>query len=137
MNWKKFLLTALVVYIVLGITELIIHSVILGGHYTLPGFRAEAEMSGFLWVFWVIGIVFSFFFTLIFAKGYEGRGLMEGVRYGFYMGFLISFTGAYAQFVMYTIPYSLVWYWIILGIIQMILCGMAAAMVYKPQAATA
>ncbi len=137
MNWKKFWLTALVVYIVLGITELITHSVILGGHYTLPGFRAEAQMSGFLWVFWVIGIVFSFFFTLIFAKGYEGRGLMEGIRYGFYIGFLVSFTGAYTQFVMYSIPYSLVWYWIILGIIQMVLCGMAAAMVYKPQAATA
>ncbi len=137
MNWKKFSLTALVVYIVLGITEFIIHSVILGGYYTLPGFRAGSEMSGFLWVFWVIGIVFSFFFTLIFAKGYEGRGLMEGIRYGFYMGFLISFTGAYAQFVMYSIPYSLVWYWIILGIIQMVLCGIAAALVYKPQAATA
>ena len=30
MNWKKFWLTALIVYIVLAITELIIHRVILG-----------------------------------------------------------------------------------------------------------
>jgi hypothetical protein len=37
-------------------------------------------MSGYLWVFWVIGIVFSFFFTFVFAKGYEGKGVMEGVR---------------------------------------------------------
>lgn len=137
MNWKKFWLAALVVYIVLAITELVIHSVILKGHYTLPGFRAETEMGGFLWVFWVIGIVFSFFFVFIFAKGYEGRGLMEGVRYGFYIGLLFCFTGAFMQFVMYSIPYALVWYWIILGIIQMILCGIGAALIYRPKAATA
>ncbi len=137
MNWKKFWLAALVVYVVLAITELIIHSLILKGHYMLPGFRAETEMGGFLWVFWVIGIVFSFFFTFIFAKGYEGRGLCEGVRYGFYIGLLICFTGAFTQFVMYDIPYALVWYWIILGVIQMILCGIAAALIYKPKAATA
>ncbi len=137
MNWKKFWLAALVVYVVLAITELIIHSLILKGHYTLPGFRAETEMGGFLWVFWVIGIVFSFFFTFIFVKGYEGKGVMEGIRYGFYVGLLLWFTGAFAQFVMYSIPYALVWYWIILGVIQMILCGIAAALIYKPKAMTA
>ena len=137
MNWKKFWLAALVVYIVLAITELIIHALILKGLYVLPAFRAEAEMGGFLWVFWVIGIVFSFFFTFIFAKGYEGRGCLEGIRYGFYIGLLFCFTAAFMQFVMYDIPYSLVWYWIILGIIQMILCGIAAALIYKPKAAAA
>lgn len=126
-----------VVYVILRVTDFIVHGVILASCYGSAGFRPEAEMNSYLWVFWVTSIVFSFFFTFIFAKGCEGKGVMEGVRYGFYVGMLIWFTGAYAQFVTYSIPYSLVWYWIILGVIQMILCGIAAALIYKPKGATA
>ncbi len=138
MNWKKFWLAALVVYVILRVTDFIIHGNILAGYYGSAGFRPEAEMNSYLWVFWVTSIVFSFFFTFIFTKGCEGKGVMEGVRYGFYVGMLMWFTGAYAQYVMYPISnYSLVWYWIILGVIQMILCGIAAALIYKPKGATA
>ena len=74
-----------------------------------------------------------FFFVLIFAKGYEARGILEGVRYGFYIGMLFVFVMSFNQFAVYNIPYTLVWYWIILGIIQMIINGIVAALVYKPR----
>lgn len=139
MNWKKFWIAFVVVYVVYQITNLIVHAGLLSGVYerlvTDGVFRSEADMPG--WVFWVTALVFSYFFVFIFAKGYENRGIMEGVRYGFYVGMLFFFVGSFDQFVMYPIHYSLTWYWIILGIIQTILCGIAAALVYKPKSAPA
>jgi hypothetical protein len=44
---------------------------------------------------------------------------------------------AFNQFAVYNIPYSLVWYWIILGIIQTIILGIVAALVYKTKSAPA
>lgn len=139
MNWKKFWIAFVVVYVVYQITNLIVHSVILMGIYDQLSidqvFRSAADMPG--GVFWVTAIVFSFFFVFIFAKGYENRGIGEGVRYGLYVGMLFFFVNSFNQFVTYSIPYSLVWYWILLGIIQSILCGVATAMVYKPKTAAA
>jgi hypothetical protein len=139
MNWKKLWIAFIVVYVVYQITNLIIHSVILMGFYdqlSIDGvFRSAADMPG--WVFWITAIVFSFFFVFIFAKGYENRGIGEGIRYGFYVGMLFFFVGSFDQFVTYPLPYSLAWYWIILGVIQAIICGVVAALVYKPKSATA
>lgn len=139
MNWKKFWIAFIVVYVVYQITNLIIHSIILMGAYDQLSidqvFRSAADMPG--WVFWVTAIVFSFFFVLIFTKGYENRGVMEGFRFGLYIGVFYYFVGSFNQFVTYPIPYSLAWNWTILGVIQTIICGIAVALVYKPKAATA
>ena len=40
--------------------------------------------------FYVIYLVMAFFFTLVSSKGYEGKGVMEGLRYGFYVGMLMA-----------------------------------------------
>ena len=137
MNWKRVWLAALLVFIVTQITDFLINSLILGGYYASPGvkdaFREMDVIMGYYWVMLITGAVFSFFFVLIFAKGYEARGLLEGVRYGFYIGMLLVFVMAFNQFAVYKIPYALAWYWIILGIIQMIINGIVAALVYKPR----
>jgi len=141
MNWKRVWLVALLVFIVMQITDFLINSVILSGVYAAPGvkeaFRDISVIMGYYWVMLITGAVFSFFFALIFAKGYESRGLMEGIRYGFYIGMMFVFVMAFNQFAVYNIPYSLVWYWIILGIIQTIILGIVAALVYKTKSAPA
>jgi ABC-type multidrug transport system permease subunit len=139
MNWKKLLLAALLVYLVYMATLYLIHGLILGDYYMRPdvqsAFRPEAEMSRVSWVRFLTMAVFAFFFTFIFAKGYERKGIMEGVRFGIYITLFVFFVDSFDQFIIYSIPYAVVWYWIIAGLVQSVLMGIVAALVYRPKAA--
>ncbi len=139
MNWKKLWLAALLVYLAFMATNFLIHSLILGDYYMKPdvqsAMRPEEEMNRFSWVRFVTMAVFAFFFSFIFAKGYERKGVMEGVRYGIYIALFTFFVTSFEQFIIYPIPYAVVWYWIIAGLIQSVLMGVIAALVYRPKAA--
>jgi len=138
MNWKKLWLAAFLVFIAYVAMSLLIHSVILGGEYMKPdiqkALRPDAEMSGYFWVRIVIMAVFAFFFTFIFAKGYERKGLMEGIRFGIYVTFFYFLVGTFEMFVIFPLPYRVVWYWIAAGLVQSVIMGVIAALVYKPKA---
>jgi len=137
MNWKRLWLTALIVFVFLQLTDFLIHWVILKGVYenlaALGVFRSASEMCGYAWVEIVMTAVFSFFFAYIFVKGYEGKGILEGIRYGIVIGFFWIFVNAYNAFIAIPIPYGLVWYWIISGFIQAIIAGILVALIYKPK----
>jgi hypothetical protein len=137
MNWKRLLWAALAAFILLQLTDFLIHGIMLGGHYqnlsTQGIFRTEAEMSGYMWVKILMNVLFSFLFTYIFIKGYEGKGILEGIRYGIIIGFFWKYINAYSAFVILPISYGLVWYWIISGFVQLILAGILVSLIYKPK----
>jgi ABC-type multidrug transport system permease subunit len=139
MNWKKLWIAFLLVFVAYFATNMLIHTVILGDTYLRPdiqnSMRPEAEMGKYFWVRIVTMLVFSFFFTYIFAKGYERKGIMEGVRYGLIITLFYFFVTCFDQFIIYPIPYFVVWYWIIAGLIQAVIMGIIAALVYKPKPA--
>ena len=89
-------------------------------------------MADVMWVMFVTGAVFSLVFVFIFTKGYEGKGVMEGIRYGFWIGLIVSFVGSFNQFTVYPIPYGLTWQWIIYGMIELMIVGAVTALIYKP-----
>lgn len=60
---------------------------------------------------------------------------MEGIRFGVYIALFTFFVTSFEQFIVYPIPYALVWYWIIAGLVQSVLMGIIAALAYKPKAA--
>ncbi len=140
MNWKKLWIAFFLVFVAYLATNMLIHTVILGDTYLKPdiqnSMRPEAEMGKSFWVRIVTMLVFSFFFTYIFAKGYERKGIMEGVRYGLIITLFYFFVTCFDQFVTYPIPYFVVWYWIIAGLVQAVLMGIIAALVYKPKPAS-
>lgn len=137
MNWKKLLLAALVVFILFQVTDFIIHVKMLEGIYQPLRdegvFRSLDDMNSYMWVMFLMGIIFSFFFTYIFAMGHQNKGCLEGLRYGIIIGFFVFFVNSYSSFVIYPFPYKLVWYWIISGFIQTILAGIACSLIYKPK----
>lgn len=139
MNWKKFWLAVVLIYLAYGVTNFLIHSLILGGYYMKPdvqsAWRPEEEMNKFSWVRFVTMAIFAYFFTFIFVKGYERKGVMEGVRFGIYIALFTFFVTSFDQFIIYPIPYAVVWYWIIAGLVQSILMGIIAALVYRQKKA--
>jgi hypothetical protein len=67
---------------------------------------------------------------MIFSKGYTGKGIGEGLRYGFWVGLLMATPMAYDSYASYPLPYSLALQWFIYGMIQYVILGAIVAMVY-------
>ncbi|OGU48296.1 MAG: hypothetical protein A2000_02300 [Ignavibacteria bacterium GWB2_36_8] len=136
MNTKRLLITALVVFVLLEVMSYLIHGVILASTYQMDevkvAFRPEEEMMGKMWIVYVTDIIWSFFFAFFFAKGYEGKGIMEGLRFGFYIGLFWSLVSAYQSYAFIPMPYSLSFQWFIYGMIQALILGIVASLVYKP-----
>lgn len=83
-------------------------------------------------------VVGAFFFSFIFSKGYEGKGILEGVRYGLYIGIWMSIGMAYGTYAMIAIPDSLALQWFIYGVIEYVIYGILLALVFgKKQPAAA
>ena len=88
-----------------------------------------------MWIMYVTDIIWSFFFAFFFVKGYEGKGIMEGLRFGFYIGLFWSLVSAYQSYAFVPMPYSLALKWFIFGMIESLILGVVAALVYKPASA--
>lgn len=127
---RKFWLGALSVFVVLEVLMFLVDGVILSGVYTTVK-EWRPDMMSLMWIYHVLNVITAFFFTLIFSKGYENKGVMEGVRYGFYVGVWLSSGMAYGTYAMIEIPYSLALQWFIYGIIEYMIAGAVLAMVYK------
>jgi hypothetical protein len=139
MNKTKFWIAVAAVFILLEVTNFIVHGSILGSTYQSEElkniFRAMEEMESKMWIMFVTDFIWAFFFTFIFVKGYENKGIIEGIKYGIYMGIFVSLVFSYQNYVVFPLPYSLVLQWFIYGLIQCVIFGIAAALIYKPKPA--
>jgi len=127
---KKVLIGFVVVFIAMIIMSYIVDSLILGSTYESLKSLWRLDMQSKMWIYYIIMVVGSFFFSFIFSKGYEGKGIMEGVRYGLYIGIWMSIGMAYGTYAMIDIPYSLALQWFIYGIIQYVIYGVLLSLVF-------
>jgi hypothetical protein len=127
---KKLLIGFVAVYLVLILLEYLEHSVLFASTYmSLPNlFRSPEDTK--TWVVLIAYIVFAFGFTFIFSKGYEGKGMMEGVRYGFYVSLLTSVTYSFANYAAMPMPFSLALQRALIGVIQLIIYGVILSLVF-------
>ncbi len=136
---KKVWVGFIVVFVAMVATNFIIHEVLLGETYRSASMasmvRPETEQK--MWIHFVTAFIASYFFTLIFSKGCEGKGLGEGVRYGFYVGMLMSIPMAYDTYAAMPIPYALALQWFCYGVIQYIILGIIVASVFGKKSAPA
>jgi len=135
MNGKRFILASIVVFVVYEITNWIVHSLILSGVYQRLQSLWRPDMMDKMWIMYVTAFIFSFLFVYIFTKGYEGKGVAEGFRYGLYIGLLMNIVGMFNQYAVYPVPLSLTIQWFIYGMIQFIIIGIVTALIYRPKAA--
>ena len=93
--------------------------------------RPPAEMK--LWMLPVTGMFFSAFFVFIFSKGYEGRGVLEGVRYGFYVALMTALPHAYGNYALMQIPYTLALQGFTYTTIEYVIAGAVLSGVFRLQ----
>lgn len=133
MNVKRYLLASLVAYIVMQITSYLIHGIILMNDYIALTQIWRPDMMNWMWLIYVLDIPSTLLIAYIFVKGYENKGIMEGVRFGLVLGTLIWIGGAFATWAMIPLTLSLAVKWFIFGVIQMVITGIILALIYKPK----
>jgi hypothetical protein len=112
------------------VLDFVVHQVLLGATYESLKDLWRPDMNAKMWIMWPVGITSSFLFTLIFAKGYENKGLLEGVRFGLIIGLYVSVPMGFASYAIWPIPFSLALQWFLYGTIELILMGVVVALVY-------
>jgi hypothetical protein len=132
MNIKRFIIASIAVYIVFQVMDLIIHGIILSETYKSLSSTWRPDMMSLMWIFYAAGLVTAFLFVYIFIKGYEDKGLLEGLRYGIIIGLFMNVIGMFGQYVMYPIPFSLSVQWFVFGMIEFAVAGIVAAAIYRP-----
>jgi hypothetical protein len=95
-------------------------------------FRPEAELNSMMWMMMVGSLLYMFLFCYIFTRGYEGKGIGEGVRYGLLMGLFLSIPSAVDQYVVYPLTANLAVIWFVTGVIAFMILGAVFAAIYKP-----
>jgi len=134
MNVKKYVLAVLAVFVVFELLDFLIHGVILASSYESLQSIWRHNMMDYMWVMYVTAFIWSVFFVYIFTKGYQNRGWLEGLRYGLLIGILMLVVGMFNQWAVYPLPIGLVVQWFIFGLIQIMICGVVAALIYRPKA---
>jgi len=133
MNKKKYITASLVVFVAAFILDWIIHGLILLGTYkNNPGFFITEIGGGGIFYMIVKALIFSFLFCFIFTKGYEEKGILEGVRYGLWIGLLLWLPLMFSSWNTFQFTKVIPFWWLILGVIQIIILGIITAAIYKP-----
>ncbi len=129
---KKVIPGFIAVYVVMSLMNFLIHGVILKGIYLqmVAIQLMRGEEAGTMWIYFVTAIVVSFFFVLIFSKGYQGKGIGEGVRFGLYAGLMMATPFAYDSYASYPVPYHLALQWFLYMVVEYIILGVVAAAVF-------
>jgi hypothetical protein len=135
---KKLWLGFVALFVSVFVLDYLVNNLLMMKEYmeTPQLWRPEAEMK--FGVILVAQVFFAFFFTFIFSKGYEGKGLMEGLRYGLYVSLMMNVPAAYMTYATMPVPYMLALKWFLYGTVQYLIYGAILAMIYgtKPAGAT-
>ena len=131
-NSARFVLCTVVLAIFSFIYCMVVHGHLLMPYYnqTAALWRPEADMQQMMVWALVYKLAFSAALTLLFTRNYEGKGLEEGVRFGFYVGLVMGIMSA-GLYLMLPISGMLAVALLIDGIVYGILAGVVLAQFYK------
>jgi hypothetical protein len=134
---KTFWIGWIVVFVVMQAYGYLVHEVGLSETYQSLAsvFRPQAEMESMMWMMMVGGLFSLLLFCYIFTWGHEGKGVMEGVRYGALIGVFVSIISAVDSYVIYPLTGELAVIWFVTGVIAFMISGAIFAAIYKPSSA--
>ncbi len=134
MNVQRYLIGSIVVFVFIFLAEFVFHALILDSFYNEARYllRPETEAGGFM-IWMALGILLmAFGFCFIFIKGYQNKGIGEGLRFGLYVGVTFAVSASLINYAVFPFPTSWVIGWIIGEPIIMIISGIIIAAIYKP-----
>ena len=139
MNIKRLFLAILAVFAAIFFTDYLVHGIWMMPVYraTASLWRPEAEMGAHAG--WMFGsyLLIATTFVFIWAKGFAAQGCARSaVIYGLCMG-LFSQGQTLIMYAVAPFTLEIVWKWCVAGVLQGVLFGVVAHLVYRPAAAPA
>ncbi len=135
MNVKRFWFGSIAVFLLIFVTDFIIHGLLLKNIYmaTASVWRPEIEMQSKMWMMWIGYLITALSFTYIYVRGYEPQknNLPQGFRYGTLLGVFLGSQMSLSSYVIYPIPGMLAVYWFVASLAQGILSGMLVSSIYR------
>jgi len=133
MNTKRFIIAVLLIWILTTALRLILNIGILDWEAATgtEGTGLVYEDNYILNLFGIL--IFAFIFCFVFTRGYESKGVFEGLRYGFYIGILISLPVFFDLYGIVNWPDSLIWGYPAGCLIISVLSGVVVSLIYQPK----
>jgi hypothetical protein len=133
MNMKRLVLAIIVGFVVVWITDFLIHGLWMMADYraTQSLWRPEAEMHSYMACFLGAQLLTALTFVLLWTRWAETARLSCAIGFGFLMG---MFSGVW-PIVLYAVlpmPGSIACKWFFAGIVQCIILALVTFYVYKP-----
>jgi hypothetical protein len=135
MNTGRLALAIIAGFVFIFATDFVIHGCWLRPDYvaTASLWRTDDEMQRRFFVLLLAQFVCALAFLYIWAKtGWRRRSIADGCAFGFWMGLFQQTTTA-ILYVVSPMPWRLALKWFAVGIVQAVLLGALAAIVYKPR----
>jgi TM2 domain-containing membrane protein YozV len=131
---KTFWIGWIVVVVLMQIYGYLVHEIGMAGLYEAlaSAFRPEADMTSKMWMMMAGGLVSLLVFCYIFTVGHEGKGILEGVRYGALMGLFVAIPTSVDSYVIYPVTGEVAVIWFFAGIAGLVIAGAVFAAIYKP-----
>jgi hypothetical protein len=133
MNWKRLILASIAVVLGYVVLDYLLHCLLLRGSYEAISYLWRPNMLQKMWAMGAVYLVTAPLFVYIFAKGYEDKGWMEGVRFGLVIGLFMSVPMSLGTYFMIAIPYTLAVKWFAVGMVEWVILGLLVSLIYRPK----
>lgn len=133
MNIKSLLVTIVVAFVTISVTDFLIHQIWLSVTYaeTKHLWRPEAEMMAKMPLMMLGQFILAAAFSVIFASYVaEKRSISATLKFSFYLS-LISVAGQMMMYAVQPIPGSLVVKWCVAITAQVLLLGLVVHKIYR------
>jgi len=135
MNFARLAAAALIAWIVSIGIGFLVNAVLLRdlALANAAALRPEADVMGNLPVGFAFLLLGFFAFASAFAKGYEGgNGVLEGIRFGVVVAFIVIGFGVIWQFVVFPISPAFGTAIVIDSIVELAIYGAIVGAIYRP-----
>ncbi len=139
MNIKRLILAIAAVFIVVFITDYLIHQIWLMPMYQASAslWRPQDQMCSHIGWLTLAQFLWSMTFVVLWAKGFAEKACpVCAVMFGLTMGIFFE-TNSLISYAVQPLPCCLALKWIISGVAQSVLAGLVAYLVYKPNPSAA
>jgi hypothetical protein len=129
-NIQRYCFSFVAVFIFIFLSDYLCHEFLLAELYEKTRELWRAKDEHIMIFIRLSELGFAAVVAFIFTRHYEDKGVMEGLRYGLYIGLLLAALkiGTYGYM---PIPLVLTFSWMVLSIVNGLGVGLVLALVYK------
>lgn len=134
LDWKKYLISVIVVFAAGVIAGYVVHEVLLAADYERSNlWRAQEELWKRMILVYFAQLIFALVFCYIYTKGVEPQKhwLGQGIRFGLLIATLLFIPGSLVLYAVLTVEFAMAVKWIVFGYGQMMIAGAVVAAIYR------